>query len=192
MKIEVIPADPLESTMTPAQRKENALRRFLQTSAQDALFVKKLLDDPPAYTELGGYGSIRRVLVRAFLIHAAMCSRLLFPTDAQSRQRKRDKALAQSIRASFGIEDSSPLNDRDVRDSFEHMDERLEHWAEQANIDEPITDWYVPAFEVEIPPDFEKNLFGAYLGSDVVTPNRDGSVARVNTDVLANELRKIA
>lgn len=65
--------------------------------------------------------------IRALLTAAANISKILFP--AEGRRLKQDfPDRGERLRASLGVPDDSPLANRDVRNHFEHMDERLEEW----------------------------------------------------------------
>lgn len=59
------------------------------------------------------------------LVHCAAISRFFFPMQSGGEfGRKRGELL----RRRFGIEDNSPFADRNLRNSLEHFDERLDNW----------------------------------------------------------------
>jgi hypothetical protein len=60
--------------------------------------------------------------VQAFLAAAALISRVLWPGKTQEARRGRD------LRAALGVDDSSPLHDRAMRDHFAHFEERLDRF----------------------------------------------------------------
>ncbi len=62
------------------------------------------------------------IALQSLLVAAANISKLLWGSRG-----KREKQRAE-LRASIGITDSSPLRDVDLRNDFEHFDERLETW----------------------------------------------------------------
>ncbi len=74
------------------------------------------------------------ITVHAILSAAAVVSRTLWPFT-----HKRPKGLAELLRANradelrvrWGIPPSSVLTDRDVRDVFEHVDEKLIKWLDE-------------------------------------------------------------
>jgi len=71
--------------------------------------------------------------LQAFLIAAANVSKLLWPPASSSTaQRCR-------LRDALNIEESSPLRSRDLRNCFEHFEERLETWA-RAHSHAPFVD----------------------------------------------------
>lgn len=59
--------------------------------------------------------------VHAALSAAASLSKLLWGA--------KDQALRETLRDRLGVEDDSPLRPRHVRNSFEHIDERIDYWA---------------------------------------------------------------
>jgi len=60
--------------------------------------------------------------LQGILISASNASKLLWGTNAKV------KAARASLRESVQIEDDSPLNNRLVRNSFEHIDQRITKW----------------------------------------------------------------
>jgi hypothetical protein len=65
----------------------------------------------------------------ALLNAAANVSKHLWP-GRRKRQDVQDRFAhrGEELRAILGVNDDSPLNNRDVRNDFEHADERLEEW----------------------------------------------------------------
>ncbi len=70
--------------------------------------------------------------LQAFLAAAANISKLLWPSGRGDTERGRE------LRAFLGIEDDSPLRARDLRNDIEHMDERLDAWAQAAEVDKNL------------------------------------------------------
>lgn len=56
--------------------------------------------------------------------HAAALSRFFFPVDKKALARAR----AANLRQLFAISNSSPLQDRELRNALEHFDERLDEY----------------------------------------------------------------
>lgn len=61
--------------------------------------------------------------IQSLLTAAGIISLLLWPIKLEYSQR------GYSLRTNFCISDDSPLRARNIRNSFEHIDERLENWA---------------------------------------------------------------
>lgn len=59
------------------------------------------------------------------LSHASAVSRFLWPPRSK---RKLHAARAEKLRRGLGVETDSPLNDRSLRDTLEHFDERLDKY----------------------------------------------------------------
>lgn len=64
--------------------------------------------------------------LHAYLTHAAMVSKLLFPSKNECQP------LAEAVRHRLSIPYNSPLKTRTGRDNLEHIDERLADWATTA------------------------------------------------------------
>lgn len=75
----------------------------------------------------------------SFLTHASNISRLFWPPQPRRRKDEAPEIFAQrqafttnrgkSLLTLFGLDDSSPLKSRVLRDHLEHYDERLDHWS---------------------------------------------------------------
>lgn len=65
--------------------------------------------------------------------HAAAVSRIFWPPGGSNKQ-KRQRAMrrGQFLRDSLGLQSGHPIQDRTLRDHFEHFDERLDAWAEES------------------------------------------------------------
>jgi hypothetical protein len=75
--------------------------------------------------------------VQSFLGAAAIVSKLLWGTG--------ESPIRKSLREALAVDDGSPLRDRELRNTFEHFDERLEALAR--NMPEPpLIDTYVGHF----------------------------------------------
>lgn len=68
-----------------------------------------------------------------FLQHAALASRMLWPPGRGNVwQRKSADMRGAHLRSSLDIGKTHGLRNRDLRDHFEHYDERLDDWAENS------------------------------------------------------------
>ncbi|MES1938000.1 hypothetical protein [Salinisphaera hydrothermalis] len=75
----------------------------------------------------------------SFLTHASNISRLFWPPQPRKRRDEAPEAFAKrqvftesrgtTQLALFGLDASSPLKSRVLRDHLEHYDERLDHWS---------------------------------------------------------------
>jgi hypothetical protein len=65
--------------------------------------------------------------IHAFLTATANISKLLWPSPR--RKNPPLPARAAEVRTSLSVSDDSPLLSRELRDDFEHFDERLEYWV---------------------------------------------------------------
>jgi hypothetical protein len=64
------------------------------------------------------------VRAQAFLTHAAMTSKFLFPPSRKGFAKRRGALLRDHL----AVGDESPLKARTARDAAEHFDERLDAW----------------------------------------------------------------
>lgn len=74
--------------------------------------------------------------MQAFLVAAGNISKLLWPPKPPTFP-----AVRQQLRDSLRVQDNSPLANRDLRNDFEHFDERLEAWAVSA--EDPDRHFYI-------------------------------------------------
>jgi hypothetical protein len=66
-----------------------------------------------------------------FLQHSSAVSRLLWPPGSTNRaKKKRAKKRGTHLRQALKVDDAHILKTRTLRDHFEHLDERLDEWAE--------------------------------------------------------------
>jgi hypothetical protein len=77
--------------------------------------------------------------VQSFMGSAAMVSKLLWGAGST------DDADRRPLREAFGVTDDSALRDRELRNTFEHFDERLEAFYVDLP-DHPAVDAYVGSF----------------------------------------------
>jgi hypothetical protein len=66
------------------------------------------------------------VALQSILVAAANLSKLLWGSGG------RKEAERNRLRESLGVADNSPLRDPDLRNDFEHFDERVERWFESS------------------------------------------------------------
>jgi len=65
--------------------------------------------------------------------HAAAVSRIFWPPGSKNKQsRQRAMRRGQFLRDMLRFEHGHPIQDRTLRDHFEHFDERLDAWAEES------------------------------------------------------------
>jgi len=65
--------------------------------------------------------------IQSLLTAAGIISFLFWPKTPKYFRR------GYALRTKFGVPDDSPLKTRNIRNSFEHIDERIEDWADQAS-----------------------------------------------------------
>lgn len=82
-----------------------------------------------AYERNAGADQISGLLHDA-LNHCASLSRYFWPAPSKNRSmRSFAVARGSALRDSFFVDDESPLSDRNLRNSLEHFDERLDDWV---------------------------------------------------------------
>jgi hypothetical protein len=65
--------------------------------------------------------------------HAAAVSRIFWPPGCKDKiKRARAQRRGQTLRNELGINSNHPVQNRTLRDHFEHFDERLDDWAENS------------------------------------------------------------
>jgi len=66
-----------------------------------------------------------------FLQHSSAVSRILWPPGSRNRlKKKRAKQRGTHLREKLAVPEKHALQTRNLRDHFEHFDERLDEWAE--------------------------------------------------------------
>jgi len=60
---------------------------------------------------------------QGLLVAVGNISKILWPSNPESRGRR------ISLRSKLHLDETSPLNSRELRNHFEHFDERIEQWA---------------------------------------------------------------
>ncbi len=65
--------------------------------------------------------------------HAAAVSRIFWPPRGRNKKStKRAQKRGQSLRDLLDLKSGHPIQNRSLRDHFEHFDERLDEWAENS------------------------------------------------------------
>lgn len=65
--------------------------------------------------------------------HAAAVSRIFWPPGCRDKKKKaRSQRRGQMLRDHLGLQSNHPIQNRTLRDHFEHFDERLDDWAENS------------------------------------------------------------
>jgi hypothetical protein len=62
----------------------------------------------------------------SFLTATAQVSKFLWPDN------RSDRARGEQLRRFLGLEDTSPISSRELRNHFEHFDERLDSWRKSS------------------------------------------------------------
>lgn len=65
----------------------------------------------------------------SFLTHAAMVSKFLDPVGSDKDKKERGEIL----RGYLGVPSDSPILPRDARNNLEHIDERIDRWAQRGD-----------------------------------------------------------
>lgn len=76
--------------------------------------------------------------LQAFLGAAANVSKLLWCGEEHLRKYPEVSRRREQLRASLLIDDTSPLQDRTLRNDFEHFDARLDEWIAGSDHIDPI------------------------------------------------------
>lgn len=65
--------------------------------------------------------------------HAAAVSRIFWPPGSKDKHaRHRSQRRGDVLRKAIGVTNGHPVQNRALRDHFEHFDERLDDWAERS------------------------------------------------------------
>ena len=89
----------------------------IEEQCRYALRAWKEVQDPHADVDTEPWYSIQ-----ALLVAVANVSKFLWPTKKNSLERGKE------LREALSIEDDHPFNSRNMRNRFEHFDERLDSW----------------------------------------------------------------
>jgi hypothetical protein len=99
--------------------------------------LKKGLDDSDA-TEVWE-------AVYSILSHSANLSKIFWPVKVKAAPRNTElQERAKLMRGLFEVTDESPLANRDVRNGFEHLDERIHDWLDEIGPTH-IVDYFIGA-----------------------------------------------
>lgn len=71
---------------------------------------------------------------QAMVHHTAAVSRIFWPPPGGRNKaaRQRSQRRGEVLRAAIGVGNGHPVQNRTLRDHFEHFDERLDDWAEKS------------------------------------------------------------
>lgn len=86
--------------------------------------------------------------IQEALTHIGELSRIFWP----SRDNGISNLRAQKLRRAFGLDETSPLKNRDLRDALEHFDERLDNYLKDFPVGQLITDPVVGPIDKLAPP----------------------------------------
>ena len=102
------------------QAKEECDRSFAAIKELNAAIASKGETDP--------FGP-----AQALIHHAAAVSRMFWPPGSRDKHaRQRSQRRGEALRKAIGITKEHPVQNRALRDHFEHFDERLDDWAERS------------------------------------------------------------
>ena len=108
------------------------LRREVQSQCQYILRAEEVLNaafvaasGPPDHT-------IVWMNLQTILVSAANLSKMCWGSRGGNEEaRRRREEARRPLREALRVADDSPLRDPDLRNDFEHFDERVEEWAER-------------------------------------------------------------
>jgi len=71
--------------------------------------------------------------IQSFLVSSANVSKILFPGGIRGTQDFKDRCnqRADELRNLLSVDEDSDLSNRDLRDHFEHFDERIQTWGDR-------------------------------------------------------------
>lgn len=90
---------------------------------------------------------------QAMLGSVAICSKILWPPRSgrsSARLEGHFPTRGEHLRSLLGVPSESRLHDRELRNSFEHIDERFEEWALDSTASEPLDAAVVEGVDVQI------------------------------------------
>ena len=103
------------------------LRIFQHEVELQCRFILASVHELNATQVLRGQDDVWRQL-QTILVSSANLSKMLWGSGTNKAERKAKEAERKPLRDSLQIEDGSPLRDRNLRNDFEHFDERVERW----------------------------------------------------------------
>ncbi|MCS0129228.1 hypothetical protein NDJ14_23325 [Vibrio alginolyticus] len=82
--------------------------------------------------------------------HSAAISRILWPPGCRDKaKKKRSQRRGQALRDELNIKNGHVIQNRTLRDHFEHFDERLDDWAENSKHKNIISTLFGPRNAVQ-------------------------------------------
>lgn len=108
------------------------LRIYLEQAKEECdrsfLAIKELNTAIASKGELDPFGP-----AQTLVHHAAAVSRIFWPPVIRDKHaRQRSQRRGDALRKAIGIANGHPVQNRALRDHFEHFDERLDDWAERS------------------------------------------------------------
>jgi hypothetical protein len=102
------------------QAKQECEACFVAVKAFNTALERERSEDPFAHAS-------------AFVHHAAAVSRIFWPPGSRDKHaRQRAHRRGETLRKALLIPTNHPVQERTLRDHFEHFDERLDDWAERS------------------------------------------------------------
>lgn len=192
MNKQIEPSEGDRSALSIEQRqmlKVESLLGEAHAQAALALHAAEFLMAPPPE----GTTEDRWTMFSAFLTHAAAVSRILHPPNGAVKAGRRALVVREKVRETIRAEALPLLSNRDVRDSVEHVDERIERWADGPDPLGPL-DWaWVPAFTVNVAAPLKAARLRTFEQHAMVMLNRDGDDVDVLLwQELIGELKAVA
>ncbi|MDG7000994.1 MAG: hypothetical protein JRN15_18015 [Nitrososphaerota archaeon] len=125
--------------------------------------LEVLVKRPPPDDDEGRRLWNRRIWIRvhALLSASSNVTHILWPKPIGIKNDRLGKTSIQRgkrLRKFIGIQETNPLVVRKVRNSFEHIDERLDEWLPTTSEDIPLG-WAVSAYDPENEPPEGKSAF---------------------------------
>jgi len=108
----------------------NSLARFYyyQELAEQCMFVKMAKVDLKECRTTDNYGLSREYYyLQSILVALGNISKMLWPVKEENDKR------GMELRTALNVKDDSALKNRDLRNLFEHFDERIDKWFEVAD-----------------------------------------------------------
>ena len=118
--------------------------------------------------------------IQNFLVAAGNISKILWPPKRGSKKR------GEEIRTRLGIKDESVLNDRSLRNHFEHFDERLDTWVASSKKHEYVDGFIHKSSAVEVKDAIDRKR--NFDGTDWIVTFRGDSYELRPIIAAANEL----
>ena len=97
--------------------------------------VRSLQDDYGKYSNIGEFNFRIWASIQTIVTAYANISKILSPQSPQDKSLKKEiEERGEYLKRKLSVANDSPLLSRDVRNHFEHFDERLHTWAKESGI----------------------------------------------------------